>query len=50
MLESINSNNLEYQKLSSDEMQKRGILGRLVGNCASFMTPTRNGRKYSEKL
>ena len=50
MLESINSNVLEYQKLSKDEMQRRGILGRLVGVCASFIAPTRNGRKYPEQL
>ena len=50
MLESMNSNTLEYQKLSKDEMQRRGILGRLVGVCADFAGPTRNGRKYPEKL
>lgn len=50
MLESLNTNNLEYQKLTKDEMSRRGILGRLVGACASFDAPTRNGRKYSEKL
>lgn len=50
MLESLNDDILTYQKLSSDEMQRRGILGRLVGPCASFSAPTRNGRKYSESL
>lgn len=50
MLESLNTNNLEYQKLTKEEMLRRGILGRLVGACASFDAPTRNGRKYSEKL
>ena len=50
MLESLNTNNLEYQKLTKDEMTKRGILGRLVGACADIINPTRNGRKYSEKL
>lgn len=43
-------NSLEYQKLSKEEMQSRGILGRLIGCCADFIIPTRNGRKYSEKL
>lgn len=47
--ESVN-NQLEYQRLSQDEMQKRGILGRLVGVCADFFSPTRNGRKYPEEL
>lgn len=50
MLESIQNENLEYQKLSQDEMKARGILGRLVGICADFMNPTRNGRLYSEEL
>lgn len=50
MLESINSNNLEYVKLSQEEMNNRGILGRLVGDCADFAAPTRNGRKYTEEL
>jgi hypothetical protein len=31
-------------------MKARGILGRLIGPCADFINPTRNGRKYSEKL
>lgn len=44
------SNNLKYEKLSKEEMEKRGILGRLVGPCASFIDATRNGRKYSERL
>ena len=42
--------NLQYEKLSKEEMEKRGILGRLVGVCADFLNPTRNGRKYPEKL
>lgn len=50
MLESIQGNNLEYKRLSQDEMQSRGILGRLVGICADIVNPTRNGRKYSEQL
>ena len=44
------TNNLTYEKLSQEEMQSRGILGRLVGVCADFMSPTRNGRKYPEEL
>ena len=50
MLESLQNENLEYQKLSQDEQQRRGILGRLVGIVADFMAPTRNGRHYSEEL
>lgn len=44
------TNNLTYEKLSKEEMAQRGILGRLVGICADFASPTRNGRKYPEKL
>ena len=36
-----------YQKLTPQEQQKRGILGRLVGTIADFKNPTRNGRLYS---
>ena len=46
MLQESKTNELEYQRLSKDEMEQRGILGRLVGICADFMSPTRNGRKY----
>lgn len=41
---------LEYQHISLNEQQNRGILGRLVGPMASFKDATRNGRKYTEKL
>lgn len=50
MLKESANNQLEYQRLSQEEMEKRGILGRLVGVCADFFSPTRNGRKYPEKL
>ena len=51
MLESFNVNNeMQYQKLSLDEQQERGILGRLVGVIADFKNPTRNGRRYTEEL
>ena len=50
MLQESKNDTLEYQKLSKEEMDNRGILGRLVGVCADFLVPTRNGRKYSEKL
>lgn len=50
MLESINTKHFEYKKLSEAEQKARGILGRLVGPCADFNHPTRNGRKYSEQL
>lgn len=39
-----------YQKLTPQEQQKRGILGRLVGTIADFKNPTRNGRLYTESL
>ena len=50
MLESVQGNKLEYQRLTQEEQSKRGILGRLKGIIASFKSPTRNGRLYSEKL
>lgn len=49
MLEKM-SKKFEYKKLTEAEQKSRGILGRLVGPCADFVNPTRNGRKYSEKL
>lgn len=50
MLESIQGNTFEYEKLSAEEQQKRGILGRLKGIIADFKNPTRNGRRYGEDL
>lgn len=50
MLESFKTDKLEYTKLSPEEMQKRGILGRLTGVIADFKNPTRNGRLYNEEL
>ncbi len=51
MLEKLRQNEaLEYQKLSQEEMKSKGILGRLVGPCADFINPTRNGRQYTEEL
>ena len=51
MLETLRKNeSFEYQKLSPEEMASRGILGRLVGPCADFINPTRNGRGYNESL
>ena len=51
MLETLKKNeSFEYQKLSQEEMSARGILGRLIGPCADFINPTRNGRGYNESL
>lgn len=50
MLESFKSSNFEYKKLTEEEQKQRGILGRLVGPIADYKNPTRNGRKYTEKL
>lgn len=50
MLESFVSTAFEYKKLTEAEQKARGILGRLVGVIADTKKPTRNGRKYSEKL
>ena len=50
MLESFNADNFTYQKLSLEEQQSRGILGRLKGIIADTVNPTRNNRKYSSSL
>ena len=51
MLESFNTNSeMQYQRLTKEEMQQRGILGRLKGIIADFKNPTRNGRRYTEEL
>ena len=51
MLEALKKNEtFSYKKLTAEEMAARGILGRLVGPCADFTIPTRNGRKYGENL
>ena len=50
MLESLSTDKLDYEKLSLEEQQKRGILGRLTGVIADFVNPTRNQRHYSEEL
>ncbi|MBQ6631214.1 MAG: hypothetical protein IJH55_03670 [Romboutsia sp.] len=50
MLESLNTSVFEYERLKPEEMQRRGILGRLVGVMADTVNPTRNGRSYSSKL
>lgn len=51
MLESFNGKEgYTYQKLTEEEQQARGILGRLVGPIADTQNPTRNGRKYNSAL
>ena len=50
MLESLKGLEFEYQKLTSEEQEQRGILGRLKGVIADFKNPTRNGRFYSEEV
>jgi hypothetical protein len=51
MIESLKKNEtFQYQKLTPEEMAKKGILGRLIGPCADFINPTRNGRNYTEEL
>lgn len=50
MLESLKHEDLQFQELSPEEKQARGILARLSGPIASFTKGTRNGRKYSDKL
>lgn len=41
---------LSFEDLTPEDKQKRGILGRLYGPCASISVPTRNGRGYNESL
>lgn len=41
---------LAFNPISAEEKLNRGILGTLYGPIASVVQPTRNGRKYSEKL
>lgn len=41
---------LAFEDLTQEEKEKRGILGRLYGPCASISIPTRNGRGYNEHL
>ena len=41
---------LKFKNISPEEKEKKGILGRLYGNVASFAAPTRNGRKYDQSL
>ena len=50
MLESFNTDKFEYQRISPEEQQQRGILGRLVGVIADTKSATRNGRKYGLDL
>ena len=50
MIKKITNEGFKYVKLTPEEMKARGILGRLVGPCADFTDPTRNGRKYSQDL
>lgn len=50
MLESFKNKAFNYTKLTEEEQQKRGILGRLKGVIADTKSPTRNGRKYSKEL
>ena len=41
---------LAFEDLTTEEKEKRHILGRLYGPIADVVNPTRNGRKYSEEL
>ena len=51
MIKNLNEDTaLKFKSLSAEEKAKRGILGRLFGPVASFKTPTRNERLYSQDL
>ena len=41
---------LKFQDLTPEEKERRGILGRLYGPCASIKDATRNGRAYPDSL
>ncbi|MBO7734842.1 MAG: hypothetical protein J6S67_19940 [Methanobrevibacter sp.] len=46
----VESGYFNFKDLSPEEKTRRGILGRLYGDCADIKMPTRNGRGYSEKV
>lgn len=51
MLESFtDKDELTFKDITPEECEKRGILGRLYGPCASTIKATRNGRYYSDEL
>lgn len=51
MLEKLNADDIiKFSKVTPEEKESRGILGRLSGPIASCVVPTRNGRRYSDKL
>ena len=51
MIKKLNeSESLKFKRISPEEKEQKGILGRLYGPVASCVVPTRNGRKYSEQL
>ena len=50
MVEKFNDVKFKLEELTPEEKERRGILGRLVGPCASISIPTRNGRFYCENL
>lgn len=51
MIKKLNEDtSLKFKTISPEEKSKKGILGRLYGNVASFAAPTRNGRRYSQEL
>ena len=51
MIKKLNeSESLKFKRISPEEKEQRGILGRLWGPVASCVVPTRNGRRYSEQL
>ena len=51
MIKKLNeSESLKFKRISPEEKEQKGILGRLWGPVASCVVPTRNGRRYSEQL
>ena len=49
-MKAIEEGYFSFMDLTPEEKEKRGILGRLYGDCADIKLPTRNGRGYSEEV
>ena len=49
-MQAVENGFFKFKDLSPEEKERRGILGRLYGDCADIKLPTRNGRGYSEQV
>ena len=50
MASDLKKEELKYDSTAKVSSKGTAILGRLIGPCADTINPTRNGRKYSDKL